>query len=158
VAEWVRRATGLSRAQTWRSGYRSDVIGDGQGSDGYGYDFEVPLDNGRVLLLEVKSSHVLEPSRCEITPLPNPCTPEGFSHYNLVGRAFGCAGPPPRPLGSGRYPYTSKDDWALRPASPFGLSSLSEASTTSEASRASKSARSSSHAPSSSGGSGVPAS
>ncbi len=58
MAEWVRRATGLSGAQTWRSGYRSDVIGDGQGSDGYGYgyDFEVPLDNGRVLLLEVKSS------------------------------------------------------------------------------------------------------
>ena len=120
VAEWVRRATGLSREQTWRSGYRSDVIGDGQGSDGYGYDFEVPLDNGRVLLLEVKSStelctefqltetevrraqalaahedymivavsHVLEPTRCEITPLPNPFAPEGFSHYNVVGRAL----------------------------------------------------------------------
>lgn len=55
AAEWIKQTYGISQEETWKSGYRNDELGDGLGVDGLGYDFEVPTDDG-VLLIEVKST------------------------------------------------------------------------------------------------------
>ncbi|MDB5243817.1 MAG: hypothetical protein JWP57_4443 [Spirosoma sp.] len=55
VGEWLRQRFGLPPEVTWVSGYRNDVLGDGGGSDGHGYDFEAATPDG-TYLVEVKST------------------------------------------------------------------------------------------------------
>jgi len=55
VGAWLQRETGLAPEVTWRSGYRNDVLADGLGDDGLGYDFIVERGTSRVLV-EAKST------------------------------------------------------------------------------------------------------
>jgi hypothetical protein len=55
VGEWIARQFGLSPEATWVSGFRSDLLGDGKGSDKLGYDYIVEQPE-RTLLIEVKAS------------------------------------------------------------------------------------------------------
>lgn len=54
AGEWIQATYGLPREETWRSGYRLDILGD-YGDDSLGYDFEVATPAG-VELFEVKAS------------------------------------------------------------------------------------------------------
>ncbi len=55
AGHWIRSNFGLSREETWRSGYRNDILGDGLGNDSLGYDFEV-LSGDVTYLVEVKAT------------------------------------------------------------------------------------------------------
>jgi hypothetical protein len=55
VGAWLQSHTGLAPEVTWRSGYRNEVLADGLGDDGLGYDFLVERGTTR-LLVEAKSS------------------------------------------------------------------------------------------------------
>lgn len=55
VGQWLRQQFGVSPEESWQSGYRFEVLGDGIGSDGHGYDFQV-VTGQRTMLFEVKSS------------------------------------------------------------------------------------------------------
>ncbi|NKY08832.1 sacsin N-terminal ATP-binding-like domain-containing protein [Cellulomonas hominis] len=55
AAHWIEANFGLPREETWRSGYRDDILGGALGNDSLGYDFSVPM--GEVTyLIEVKAS------------------------------------------------------------------------------------------------------
>jgi hypothetical protein len=55
VGEWIRQTFGVPPEDSWQSGYRLELLGDGIGSDDLGYDFIVVTDE-RTLLFEVKAS------------------------------------------------------------------------------------------------------
>jgi hypothetical protein len=55
VGERLRQTFGLPPEDTWVSGYRNDILGDGKGSDSLGYDFEAVTPAG-TLLIEVKAT------------------------------------------------------------------------------------------------------
>ncbi|WP_252976038.1 sacsin N-terminal ATP-binding-like domain-containing protein [Janibacter melonis] len=55
AGHWIASNFGLPREQTWRSGARNDIIGDGLGDDSLGYDFEV-LAGDLTYLIEVKAT------------------------------------------------------------------------------------------------------
>jgi hypothetical protein len=55
VGEWLRSRFGLPPEDTWVSGYRAEVLCDGKGNDGLGYDFIVK-EPDRTWLLEVKAT------------------------------------------------------------------------------------------------------
>lgn len=55
VGEWLRQQFGVAPEDSWQSGYRYELLGDGIGSDGHGYDFRI-VTGERTLLIEVKSS------------------------------------------------------------------------------------------------------
>lgn len=55
VGEWLRQTFGLPPEDTWVSGYRNEILGDGKGSDSFGYDFEAVTPTG-TLLIEVKAT------------------------------------------------------------------------------------------------------
>lgn len=55
AAHWIETKFGLAREETWRSGYRNDILGGRDGDDSLGYDFSVPM--GDVThLIEVKAT------------------------------------------------------------------------------------------------------
>jgi hypothetical protein len=55
VGEWLRTTLGLPPEDTWFSGYRTEHLADGRGSDTHGYDFRVTTAT-RTLFYEVKST------------------------------------------------------------------------------------------------------
>lgn len=55
VGRWIEHHFGQSMTETWQSSYRTLVLGDGKGSDSYGYDFRVVTPD-KTLLIEVKAS------------------------------------------------------------------------------------------------------
>lgn len=55
ASRWIESKFGLAREETWRSGFRNDIIGDGKGDDTLGYDFEVVHDD-ITYLIEVKAT------------------------------------------------------------------------------------------------------
>jgi hypothetical protein len=55
VGEWLRTRYGVPPEESWQSGYRHLLLGDGKGSDEAGYDFQI-VTGDRTFLFEVKSS------------------------------------------------------------------------------------------------------
>lgn len=55
AGHWIESNFGLPREETWCSGYRNDIVGDGLGSDSLGYDFKV-LAGDVTYLIEVKAA------------------------------------------------------------------------------------------------------
>jgi hypothetical protein len=55
VGEWLRSQFGLPPEDTWVSGYRTEMLADGKGSDSLGYDFIVKTAK-RTWLFEVKAT------------------------------------------------------------------------------------------------------
>jgi hypothetical protein len=55
VGEWLRHQFGVAPEESWVSGYRNLILGDGQGNDSLGYDFRIISDE-RTRLFEVKAT------------------------------------------------------------------------------------------------------
>jgi hypothetical protein len=59
AGQWLQARFGLPVEQTWCSGYRQDVLGDGKGSDSLGYDYMVTTEDV-TYLVEVKATTTSE--------------------------------------------------------------------------------------------------
>lgn len=55
VGEWLRHQIGIAPEESWVSGYRNLILGDGQGDDSLGYDFRI-ISTERTRLFEVKAT------------------------------------------------------------------------------------------------------
>ena len=55
AGEWLRHHFGVPPENSWVSGYRDLLLGDGQGDDSLGYDFRI-ITGERTRLFEVKAT------------------------------------------------------------------------------------------------------
>jgi hypothetical protein len=115
--QWLRRHYPSASPASWVSSYRTQVFSGDPGDDTLGYDLEVPTPDG-ALYFEVKASlgdpnefnltetelraaqrhldrwrlivvtQMRIPDSCTITVLPNPLSPRGQGHYQLVSRTL----------------------------------------------------------------------
>ncbi|MGN9805590.1 sacsin N-terminal ATP-binding-like domain-containing protein [Micromonospora sp. L32] len=55
AGEWLRHQFGIPPEDSWMSGYRNLLLGDGKGDDSLGYDFRI-MTRERIRLFEVKAT------------------------------------------------------------------------------------------------------